>query len=223
MDILEIDSVHFSYHRIPVLTGVACSVRTGEILGVLGRNGSGKTTLFKILMGLLKTESGFLRFNRNLIGPRHSVFGYLPQHCFLFKPEKVESILKMFFPKNRATRELIESEERIGKIMKFKYGRLSSGEKRYLEALLVLHLDRPFTILDEPFKEIEPKERSRLIALIREKSRSSGILLTDHAYHETMTVCTRLLVLQNGRLINVENAKTDLVHYGYLANEHKID
>ena len=110
---LEIDSIRFSYRLTPVLNGVECTLRTGEIFGILGRNGSGKTTFFRIVMGIIACRQGQVRFNHNIIKTRHRVFGYLPQHSFLFRHERVGKIIRMFYPRDGRSREKIEGDDRI--------------------------------------------------------------------------------------------------------------
>jgi ABC-type lipopolysaccharide export system ATPase subunit len=216
MHILEIDSLHFSYDRKQLLTGVECSLKTGDIVGILGRNGSGKSTFLQIVMGLLSCRSGQIRFDHQAIRQRHRVLSYLPQYSFLFRQERVETIIRMFYPKNKHSRAVIMSDDRIKDALKMKYGRLSGGEKRYLEALLILHLDRPFVLLDEPFKELEPMERSRLVSLIREKGACSGIIITDQAYHDTLAVADRISILIGGRLHHTAGTRKELTSLGYL-------
>lgn len=226
MNCLELHSVYKSFDKKEVLSDVSFTLKSGEILGLFGKNGSGKSTLLKILFGSLKADSLDLRYNGSLIPSQRiiqeQVIGYLPQHHFLPKNVKVRDIIPYFY-ENGEDQDLIFRAPFIERIAKRKIGTLSLGELRYLEILLVAHLDHPFLLLDEPFSMIEPlyKERIKelLIALTRDNYgnglTTKGIIMTDHYYPDVLEVATKSMVIVNGVSRQVKN-KFDLQKEGYI-------
>lgn len=226
MNCLELHSVYKSFDTKEVLSDVSFTLKSGEILGLFGKNGSGKSTLLKILFGSLKADSLDLRLNGSSLISKtiipKQIIGYLPQNNFLPKHLKVRDMIPYFY-ENGEDQDLIFRAPLIEKIAKRKIGTLSLGQSRYLEILLVSHLDHPFLLLDEPFSMIEPlykeKIKDLLIALTRDNSgnglTTKGIIMTDHYYPDVLEVATKSMVIVNGVSRQVKN-KSDLQKEGYI-------
>jgi len=207
-----------SFGRKKVLQDVSFTLTQGEILGVFGRNGSGKSTLLKILFGTLKPDAIDMRINdipiipKAVIPERH--IAYLPQDPFLPKHLKVRQVIPLFY-EDGDEQDRIFRARYVEKMAAQKVGTLSLGERRYLELLLIAHLEHPFLLLDEPFSMIEPLYKEEIKKVLFSLKAKKGILLTDHYYQDVLDIADKNAVLTNGELHAV-NTKEDLQKLGYL-------
>lgn len=214
---LEIVNLSKSFGSRKILSDVALSITTGEVLGIFGRNGSGKTTLLKAVLGILKTNPFVLRINQSPISPENiipeRIIGFLPQDSFLPKDLSVRTLIPLYFPQGD-TQDKIFYAPGVASMERTKVGKLSLGQIRYLEFLIISNLNHPFLILDEPFSMIEPLYKDRIKEQLAEIRQTKGIILTDHYYYDVLEVTTRNLLLQQGNLIEIKG-KTDLIQHGY--------
>jgi len=224
--VLHIQNASKKFGKKEVLKKVSLTLAQGEIISLFGRNGSGKSTLLKMVFGTLKADSIDVRIDNKNIRPKdvipNQLIGYLPQDHFLPKHLKVRDVIPLFY-QDGDDQDLIFRAPFIEKVATHKVGTLSLGELRYLELLLVAHLEHPFLVLDEPFSMIEPlyKEviKEFLISLTETSSAQvppkKGILLTDHYYRDVLDISDRNLVLVDGTAQIAENIE-DLKRLGYI-------
>ena len=207
-----------SFGRKKVLQDVSFTLAQGEILGVFGRNGSGKSTLLKILFGTLKPDAIDVMINdipiipKAVIPERH--IAYLPQDPFLPKHLKVRQVIPLFY-EDGDEQDRIFRARYVEKMAAQKVGTLSLGERRYLELLLIAHLEHPFLLLDEPFSMIEPLYKEEIKKVLFSLKAKKGILLTDHYYQDVLDIADKNVVLTKGELHAV-NTKENLQKLGYL-------
>src|SRR5690606_32251633 len=125
---------------------ISFECKKGEILGVFGRNGSGKSTLLKMIYGTQNANTIKLTINDEEILPNKIVssgkIAYLPQEPFLPKELKVREVIPLFYQGEEQNN--IFYAPRIAEIDSRRIGKLSMGELRYLEFLLIANLDHPF-------------------------------------------------------------------------------
>jgi lipopolysaccharide export system ATP-binding protein len=197
---LRFDSIFYTINRAPVLRGIYAEVAAGTICGIFGRNGSGKSTLLKIGAGAISASSGTVFINDQFFSTpskslRYKSLAYLPQATCLPLDIRVSTLLRAF-PKRA---EQLVQETRLVKHTDQLAGSLSGGECRLLELILVLSLDRPFILLDEPFSGIEPLIIDQMVNLLEtQRSRGAGIVLTDHDYHSVMPLLDTAYFIQDG-------------------------
>lgn len=211
----RLDSLNFSYRENePILKGVYLEVKAGEVVGILGRNGCGKSTLFGCLTHFKRVEGQFF-LNGTWLDPRRrsAHIGWLPQASFLPASEPVGRLVRHVL-KDKAARELVLQDKRLSGLLKAPCRALSGGEARWLEFLLVDGLNRPLTILDEPFSELEPLYQEAMIAHIQAKQDGRAWLVSDHNYRAVGRVATRVLLLSQRELKPV-NGEADLIRLGY--------
>jgi ABC-2 type transport system ATP-binding protein len=215
---LHIQNARKSFGKKEVLKNVSLSLAQGEIISLFGRNGSGKSTLLKILFGTLKADSITLQIDGKKIHPKEIIpnrhIGYLPQDNFLPKHLKVRDVIPLFH-QDGDDQDLIFRVPFVEKVAKRKVGTLSLGELRYLELLLVAHLDHPFLLLDEPFSMIEPLYKQVIKDFLFSLKAKKGILLTDHYYRDVLDISDRNLVLVDGNT-QIVNGVADLKRLGYI-------
>ena len=215
-----------SYKSRQVVTDLSLELDSGEVVGLLGPNGAGKTTAFYMIVGLVPCDSG-----RILIGDKDVTLlpmhrraqlgvGYLPQEASVFRKLSVEdNIMAILETRNmeRAAREqrleqLLE-ELRIGHVRKSLGLSLSGGERRRVEIARALAAEPRFMLLDEPFAGVDPLSVLDIQRIIRELThRGIGVLITDHNVRETLGVCARAYIVNQGTVIAAGTAEEVLAN-----------
>lgn len=222
MNTLEITNLTKSFTNKLILNDVSLKCETGEIIGVFGRNGSGKSTLMKLIFGTLKADSIEIRINSHIIQPKNIItsgkIAYLPQEPFLPKGLKVREVIPLLYENNE--QDNIFYAPGVSKFENTLIGKLSMGELRYLEILLIGNLNHQFLLLDEPFSMVEPLIKEMLKAFLIKLKKTKGIILTDHYYHDVLDTTNRNLIVKEGSVFKVE-AEADLKRYEYLKSSPK--
>ncbi len=222
MSLLEITKIKKSYGKKVILNNINLECKVGEIIGIFGRNGTGKSTLLKLIFGTVKAESILIKINSESISQKEIIpskkIAYLPQNTFLPKGKTVREIIPLFFPNGDDQNKIFYSPQ-VASFEKMKIGKLSLGQLRYLELLIIGNLNHLFLMLDEPFSMIEPIYKDVIKELLLNIKETKGIILTDHYYNDVLQVTNRNFVIKSGKKIEIKT-KEDLVKYEYLrANE----
>ena len=218
-----------SYRSRKVVRNLSIEVSSGEVVGLLGPNGAGKTTAFYMMAGLVRCDAGSIRLGERDITTlsmhrrAQLGLGYLPQEASVFRRLSVEdnvmAILETRRDLDRAAREqrleeLLE-ELRIGHVRRTLGLSLSGGERRRVEIARARAAEPRFMLLDEPFAGVDPLSVLDIQRIIRElTSRDIGVLITDHNVRETLGVCQRAYIVNQGTVIAAGNAEE------ILANPH---
>ncbi|MCY2685633.1 ATP-binding cassette domain-containing protein [Salinimicrobium sp. TH3] len=218
MNRLEVTGVNKSFGKRHILKDISLTCETGEIIGLFGRNGSGKSSLLRGMMGTLKVGSISLnidgvKMKASDVIPQQKI-GILPQDTFLPKEMKVRDVIPLFFPEGEAQDRIFYAPG-VAAFEGQKTGKLSAGQLKYLEVLLLSHLPHPFLLLDEPFSMVEPQYIERIKELLLGLRTTKGLVITDHYYRDVLEISNRSFVLKNGNLFEVEHEK-DLATFEYL-------
>lgn len=213
--LLEADSIRRNFGLKQILTDISLTCRTGDIVGLLGRNGSGKSTLLKIIFGTLPTDNKFLRLDGHVLDKpfKSHKIGYLLQDSFLPKNLTAHQVYEIY--SGHLDIHGFFEDEILGKVRNVRIRNLSGGEARYLEVKLILNLDCGFVLLDEPFNGLSPVHIDIVKDMIRMKSGSKGIILTDHDYRNVLDVAGRCYLLFDGGLKAI-GSREDLAIWGYI-------
>ncbi len=218
MDLLRVTNLNKSYGKKAILKNINLDCNVGEIIGIFGRNGTGKSTLLKLIFGTVKADSIQIEINSEVISQKTVIpskkIGYLPQSTFLPKGRKVREIIPLFFP-NGDNQDKIFYSPKVSCFEKIQVGKLSLGQLRYLELLIIGNLNHKFLMLDEPFSMIEPIYKDVIKTLLLELKKSKGIILTDHYYNDVLEITDKNFVLKDAEKIEIMN-KDDLVTHEYL-------
>ena len=212
---LKAEKLVKEYRRRRVVNGVTISVDAGEIVGLLGPNGAGKTTTFNISVGLIKPESGVVKFQDRTITrlPMHKRarlgIGYLTQEPSVFRKLTVEENILAILEtcevseQERAVRlKYLLDELDLAPLAKNKAYTLSGGEKRRLEITRALVTSPKLLLLDEPFSGIDPIAVYEVQKIVRRlKERGLGILITDHNVRETLKLIDRAYLIHKGEVV----------------------
>jgi lipopolysaccharide export system ATP-binding protein len=194
---------------------VSLQVGAGEVVGLLGPNGAGKTTSFNMIVGRIRPSQGHVFLGEDEITSlpmyqraRRGIT-YLPQEASVFRKLTVEdNILAIVetLPLSRADRQQRAAQllRELGLEAKSRQlgVTLSGGERRRVEITRALVLDPKFMLLDEPFSGIDPiavLEIQKIVAELR--GRGIGIVITDHNVRETLAICDRAYIIQDGQIL----------------------
>lgn len=229
------------YKQREVVQDVSIDVGPGEVIGLLGPNGAGKTTSFYMMVGLIPVDGGTIFLDNQDITrtPVHIRaqlgMSYLPQEASIFRKLTVEqnimAILELRRDLNKQTRKqllqhLLE-EFRITHIRDTLGINLSGGERRRAEIARALTTDPKFILLDEPFAGIDPisvLDVKRIINHLRK--RGIGVLITDHNVRDTLNICERAYIVNQGKIICEGNPETILTNHEvravYLGEEFNL-
>jgi len=216
VSILRADNLHKSYRGKLVVNDLSLHVSSGEIVGLLGPNGAGKTISFHMIVGLVRLDSGTVSIDEHVVSnaPMHQRaqkgLGYLPQEPSVFRKLSVENNLNAIIelrsdldkPQKRELVEQLLAEFHLRDIREVVSERLSGGERRRLEIARALANEPRFLLLDEPFAGVDPISVDDIKIEIRKlATRQIGVLITDHNVRETLDICDRAYIVNEGHLI----------------------
>ncbi|MBL8061263.1 MAG: LPS export ABC transporter ATP-binding protein [Chthonomonas sp.] len=226
-----------NYKGRNVVDGVSFEVNQGEVVGLLGPNGAGKTTTFYMVIGLIKPNSGRVRFDDLDVTPMpmyrraRAGVGYLPQETSVFRRLTVRDNIRLVMEINGASNEAIRTktdelaeELHITHILDRTSGVLSGGERRRVEIARALSTNPKFILLDEPFTGIDPVTIEEIQGLIYKlKLRDIGVLITDHNVAATLKITDRNNILIDGKIFASGSAdeitRNELVRKHYLGEQ----
>jgi lipopolysaccharide export system ATP-binding protein len=215
MTVLSVDNLVKKYGGRKVVNDVNLTVESGSVVGLLGPNGAGKTTTFYLVVGMVRPDDGQVRIGSEDLtdDPMHvrarKGIGYLPQETSIFRKltvrDNILAILEMLpidRSERRARSETLLEELGIAHLADQRAAVLSGGEKRRLEISRTLAIDPSFILLDEPFAGVDPLAVIDIKSIIGHlKQRGIGVLISDHNVRETLEVCDRAYILNDGQVI----------------------
>jgi len=222
MSQLQAENVTKSYTGRRVVDRVNLDVNGGEVVGLLGPNGAGKTTTFHMMVGLVHPDEGKVSLNGNdltampIYQRARAGLSYLPQESSVFRRLTVEeNMLAILETLGLSEEEQNERSERLMRMLgilelaKQKAVTLSGGERRRVEIARALVLSPFFILLDEPFTGIDPIAVADIQKIIRKLTTSGiGVLITDHNVRETLGICDRAYIINEGQVLEEGNPQT---------------
>lgn len=204
------------YRGRQVVKAVSLEIHGGEVVGLLGPNGAGKTTTFYMVVGLVNADHGHIHLGDQdlTVMPMHQRarcgIGYLPQEASVFRKLSVtDNIMAILetrtdlspIQRTQALEDLLE-ELHIGHIRNSMGMSLSGGERRRVEIARSLATQPQFILLDEPFAGVDPISVLDIQGIIKHlKERGIGVLITDHNVRETLGICDRAYIMNDGEVI----------------------
>ena len=207
MTLLDVRDVAKRFGETWALRGASFSVRSGEVLGLIGPNGSGKTTLLECLAGLLAADAGDIRMNGEVSPPsrRRDALFYMPDGIIPWPDQTVGWVLSFSSDAQggRADASLdVQRELSLETLLPRRVGALSKGQRRRLLLALALLTPQPLLLLDEPFDGLDLRQTGEVSALLRRVAASGRtLLLSIHQLSDAMKVCDRLVLLSDGRAV----------------------
>ncbi len=242
MNLLEVTKLTKTYNGRTVVDEVSFLLAQEEIVGLLGRNGAGKTTSFRMILGMISPDSGAVAFDArdvtHLPMYKRARLGiaYLPQERSDFRRltvwENLQAILETLSlsrsERNRRAERLLEQYGLL-KQRNQRAETLSGGERRKLEIARSLIRDPKLVLLDEPFSGVDPiavEDLQREVVRLKEEFGKS-VLITDHNVAQTLRVCDRALIINDGRVFKEGTPRQIIndpaVRSAYLGNTFRGD
>jgi lipopolysaccharide export system ATP-binding protein len=212
---LSVQGLQKTYGVRRVVKDVHLAVDAGEVVGLLGPNGAGKTTSFYMIVGLVRADAGEItiegqRVERLPIHRRSRLgLSYLPQEASIFRrlsvANNVRAVLELH-EDDESTLELklddLLRELHIAHLRNSPAISLSGGERRRVEIARALATEPRFILLDEPFAGVDPIAVLEIQKIIRFlKARGIGVLITDHNVRETLGICDRAYIINEGSVL----------------------
>ena len=213
--VLRADNLRKSYKKRVVVSDVSLNVESGEVVGLLGPNGAGKTTCFYMIVGLVPLDSGGISLDGKDVSRlpiyRRSRMGlaYLPQEASIFRKltvaENIQAVLELrdlSSDEIETKRDSLMDELHIAHLRNNPAVSLSGGERRRVEIARALAVDPRFILLDEPFAGVDPIAVIDIQEIIKFlKNRGIGVLITDHNVRETLGICDRAYIINQGLVL----------------------
>ncbi len=240
MSELIVENLRKSYKTRTVVQDISLKIHSGEIVGLLGPNGAGKTTSFYMMVGLVPLDAGRILLNGKDLSrlPIHSRarmgLSYLPQEPSIFRKmtvtENIMAVLELqglTEEEQEAQLESLLQELHIVHIRNSMAVSLSGGERRRVEIARCLATNPSFILLDEPFAGIDPIAVLDIQKIIRFlSSKNIGILITDHNVRETLGICDRAYIVNDGTVFASgspdEIVKDEAVREVYLGRDFRL-
>jgi lipopolysaccharide export system ATP-binding protein len=212
---LRVENLRKRYRSQLVVKDVSLEVHSGEVVGLLGPNGAGKTTCFYMMVGLVPMDGGELYLDGERLThiPIHARarrgLSYLPQEASIFRRLSVGDNVRAVLELHEADASTIElklddllRELHIAHLRNNPAISLSGGERRRVEIARALATEPRFILLDEPFAGVDPIAVLEIQKIIRFlKARSIGVLITDHNVRETLGICDRAYIINDGSVL----------------------
>ena len=215
MSELKAERLNKRYKSRTVVKDVSLEVHSGEVIGLLGPNGAGKTTCFYMMVGLVPLDGGEIYLDQKRLThmPIHkrALLGisYLPQEASIFRrltaAENVRAILELH---SNDTAQIERKLDDLLRDLHISHLRdnpaisLSGGERRRVEIARALATDPRFVLLDEPFAGVDPiavLDIQKIVSFLKE--RGIGVLITDHNVRETLGICDRAYIINDGSVL----------------------
>ena len=212
---LSVKQLRKSFKQRQVVQDFSLDIESGEVVGLLGPNGAGKTTSFYMIVGLVAADHGTIRLDGHEL--RHMTvyqrarlgLGYLPQEASIFRKMTVEENIRAILQLHETDRDAIEAhlndllaDLNITHLRQSPAPALSGGERRRVEIARVLAMSPRFILLDEPFAGVDPIAVIDIQNIINFlKQRGIGVLITDHNVRETLRICDRAYIINNGAVL----------------------
>lgn len=211
---LFVDSVACRYGSNMVLSGVFVNCRRGEVVGLLGLNGAGKSSLMKVIFGGKKGYYKHCELDGKLFqtGYRTRGIAYLTQEPLVPGYVTVGLAVRLCVGMYRA--ELLANEV-VDKNLRRRMSALSGGDRRMIEALIVLYSDAPYVLLDEPFSNMAPVHIDDINSHIEKLRPRKGFIITDHYYDRIFEISDRIVLIHNGCNYQIDS-REDLYTHGYI-------
>ncbi|MFH1643528.1 MAG: ATP-binding cassette domain-containing protein [Patescibacteria group bacterium] len=211
---INVQSLTKKYGDVVAVDNVSFNLSEGEIIGLLGPNGAGKTTILRILTSFLEPTYGLVQINdlnldnaENKLKTR-KIVGYLPESSPLYENMKVEEYLRFVavmhgLKEKEIAQRLLMVAEKCGLRDKMddEISVLSKGYKQRVGLAQALIHNPKILIMDEPTSGLDPKQRIEIRDLIKEISKDKTIILSSHILPEVQATCSRMLIINKGKII----------------------
>lgn len=207
---LKVNNLNKTFGDMIAVDNIEFSIQSGEILGLIGQNGAGKTTTFRLILNLLKADSGEVLWNdQKLTKKQLSTIGYLPEERGLYPKVTIEDQIIYFAQLRGKKRQDIKQKIDFW-MEKFdvkgkktdKIKTLSKGNQQKVQLISTLIHEPQLIILDEPFSGLDPVNADLLIqGILDAKQKGASIIFSSHNMNNVEDLCDKLIMLRNGKQV----------------------
>lgn len=223
--VIEVDQLHKNFDQVNAVNGISFKVRRGVTTALLGGNGAGKTTTLAMLLGLLLPSSGRISiFGEDMLQYRYrllhrmnfsSPYVDLPQRLTVRQNLTVYGHLYRL--KNLSARiEQLAIELNLGDFLDRRYGRLSAGQKTRVSLAKSLLNEPELLLMDEPTASLDPDTADSIRSYLERYQQRTGasILLASHNMTEVERMCTDVIMLRQGKIVDIGSPHELITRYG---------
>lgn len=225
---LKIENVNKSYGTKKVVDNISFKMDKPGVFGLLGTNGAGKTTTIRMILGILKKDSGEISWNGKEVERKHVNFGYLPEERGIYPKTKIYDQM-MYFAKlkgmkkedaDKAIRYWMKRLE-VEEYMFMTAEKLSKGNQQKIQFITAILHDPELIVLDEPFSGLDPVNTELLKDVIVELvSKNKYIIMSSHQMSSIEEFCTDVVIIDKGKTVLKGNLKE--IRNGYKANKIEL-
>jgi len=210
MDAVLLNSVHKSFGEVLAVNNLSVKVPTGSIYGFLGPNGAGKTTTLRMIMNIIRPDSGSIEiFGDSSVEQAKARIGYMPEERGLYRKMAVNKVLAYFgaikgMPADELTRSVPHWLDRVDLTnwASKKVEELSRGMHQKLQFAVTVINEPELVILDEPFSGLDPLNQDLLKTIILEmRNEGKTVIFSTHVMHEAEKLCDFILLINRGKPI----------------------
>lgn len=226
---LIIENVSKSFSGKKVVDNISIKLDKPEVFGLLGTNGAGKTTTIRMLLGIIKKDSGNIIWNGNDVNRKNVNFGYLPEERGIYPKTKVIEQLLYFaelkgMNRNAALKsiDIWAKKLKVEEYMNMTAEKLSKGNQQKIQFLISVIHNPDLVVLDEPFSGLDPVNTEILKkAIIDLVNTGKYVIMSAHEMHTIEEFCTDVIILNKGKTVLHGNLKD--IKNSYPANRVIID
>ena len=225
---LKVENVNKSYGTKKVVNNISFEMDKPGVFGLLGTNGAGKTTTIRMILGILKKDSGEISWNGKEVERKHVNFGYLPEERGIYPKTKIYDQM-MYFAKLKGMKKE-EADKAINYWMKrleveeymfMTAEKLSKGNQQKIQFITAILHDPELIVLDEPFSGLDPVNTELLKDVIMELvSKNKYIIMSSHQMASIEEFCTDVVIIDKGKTVLKGNLKE--IRNGYKANKIEL-
>ncbi|MHC1571735.1 MAG: ABC transporter ATP-binding protein, partial [Methanosarcinales archaeon] len=200
MNNVEVSHISKSFDGQAVVSDLSFDIRAGEVFGLLGPNGAGKTTVIRMLLDIIRPDSGRIMVLNRSLGEVKDSIGYLPEERGLYRKLTVMDTLMYFgsLKNNQSEERTLALLEKMG-LLSYrdkKISELSKGMQQKIQIIAAIIHDPDLIILDEPFTGLDPVNMKLVQDLILElKSEGKTILISTHMMDKVERMCDRIFMI----------------------------
>ena len=225
---LKLENVSKKFVGKQAVDNISFEVNKPGVFGLLGTNGAGKTTTIRMLLGIIKKDSGEITWNGQKVERKHVNFGYLPEERGVYPKTKIYDQL-MYFAKLKGmnTKDADESIKKWAKVLKVEEyipmtaEKLSKGNQQKIQFIMAIIHDPELIVLDEPFSGLDPVNTEILKNVIIDLvSKGKYIIMSSHQMVSIEEFCSDILILNKGKTVLKGNLKE--IKEGYKANRLEL-
>ena len=212
---LIVKNVDKSFSTKKVVDNINFEIQKPGVYGLLGTNGAGKTTTIRMILGILKKDSGEITWNGKEVQRKHVNFGYLPEERGVYPKTKIHDQL-MYFAKLKGMKKEVAEERmqywakrlEIEQYLQMTPEKLSKGNQQKVQFITAILHDPELLVLDEPFSGLDPVNTELLKNVILELiKKGTYIIMSSHQMHSIEEFASDVLILNKGKTVLQGNLK----------------